>query len=46
MFIHIVEQAVTSFIASLAFGIIFNAPRKMLFPCGIVGMLKIMTGCL
>ncbi|SFS40529.1 threonine/serine exporter family protein [Paenibacillus sp. 453mf] len=39
MFIHIVEQAVTSFIASLAFGIIFNAPRKMLFPCGIVGML-------
>ncbi|OMC72534.1 hypothetical protein BK126_07125 [Paenibacillus sp. FSL H7-0326] len=34
-----VEQAVTSFIASLAFGIIFNAPRKMLFPCGIVGML-------
>ncbi|MCM3783552.1 threonine/serine exporter family protein [Neobacillus mesonae] len=39
MLIHTVEQAVTSFIASLAFGIIFNAPKKMLFPCGIVGML-------
>ena len=31
-------QAALSFIASIGFGIIFNAPRKMLFYCGIAGM--------
>ncbi|MCK9857867.1 MULTISPECIES: threonine/serine exporter family protein [Paenibacillus] len=33
-----IEQAVTSFIASAAFGLIFNAPRQMLPQCGVVGM--------
>lgn len=31
-------QAVLSFLAAMGFGIIFNAPRKMLFYCGFVGM--------
>ena len=31
-------QAVLSFLAATAFGIIFNAPRKMLFYCGFAGM--------
>jgi len=35
----IVEQLITSFIASAAFGIIFNAPRSSLIKCGLVGML-------
>ncbi|UII56459.1 threonine/serine exporter family protein [Cytobacillus spongiae] len=35
----IVEQLVTSFIASAAFGMIFNAPKRSLIKCGIVGML-------
>ncbi|AZB41602.1 threonine/serine exporter [Bacillus sp. FJAT-42376] len=33
------EQLITSFIASAAFGMIFNAPRKSLIKCGFVGML-------
>ncbi|MFC7678739.1 threonine/serine exporter family protein [Paenibacillus sp. GCM10028914] len=32
------EQLVTSFIASAAFGMIFNAPRKALLQCGFAGM--------
>ncbi len=32
-------QLITSFIASVGFGIIFNAPRRSLFQCGIAGML-------
>nr|WP_058300820.1 threonine/serine exporter family protein [Gorillibacterium timonense] len=32
-------QLVTSFIASAAFGILFNVPRKVLVQCGFVGML-------
>ena len=31
-------QGVLSFLAAAAFGIIFNAPRRMLFYCGFVGM--------
>lgn len=31
-------QAILSFLAASGFGIIFNAPRKMLFYCGFVGM--------
>ena len=31
-------QLVTSFIASAAFGIIFNAPRESLVKCGFTGM--------
>lgn len=31
-------QLITSFVASAAFGMIFNAPKKSLFTCGIVGM--------
>jgi uncharacterized membrane protein YjjB (DUF3815 family) len=31
-------QAVLSFLAAAGFGILFNAPRKMLFYCGFVGM--------
>ncbi|MEN2767328.1 threonine/serine exporter family protein [Ornithinibacillus xuwenensis] len=34
----IVAQLITSFVASAGFGILFNAPRKVLFQCGIVGM--------
>lgn len=33
-----IVQLLTSFIASAAFGIIFNVPKKMLFKCGFVGM--------
>lgn len=32
------EQLITSFIASAAFGVIFNAPVKTLLKCGLVGM--------
>ncbi|MFE5323639.1 threonine/serine exporter family protein [Paenibacillus sp. NPDC056579] len=35
----ILEQLVTSFIASAGFGILFNAPRRNLLQCGFVGML-------
>jgi uncharacterized membrane protein YjjB (DUF3815 family) len=34
MIVHLV----TSFIASAAFGILFNAPKKSLLKCGFVGM--------
>ncbi|MBD7966616.1 threonine/serine exporter family protein [Paenibacillus gallinarum] len=40
MLIPIIEQGLTSFIASLLFGLIFNAPKNMLIPCGTVGMLS------
>jgi uncharacterized membrane protein YjjB (DUF3815 family) len=33
------EQLVTSFIASGSFGILFNVPRSSLLKCGLVGML-------
>lgn len=33
-----IVQAVLSFLAAVGFGVIFNAPRKMLFYCGFVGM--------
>jgi uncharacterized membrane protein YjjB (DUF3815 family) len=33
------EQLITSFIASAAFGILFNAPKESLFKCGLSGML-------
>ncbi|KQU23592.1 MULTISPECIES: threonine/serine exporter family protein [Peribacillus] len=32
-------QLITSFIASAAFGVIFNVPKNSLFQCGCVGML-------
>ncbi|MCZ8513255.1 threonine/serine exporter family protein [Paenibacillus filicis] len=35
----ILEQLITSFIASAAFSILFNVPKKTLLPCGFVGML-------
>ncbi|MEK3978900.1 threonine/serine exporter family protein [Psychrobacillus sp. FSL K6-2836] len=31
-------QGILSFIAATAFGVVFNAPKKLLFYCGIVGM--------
>lgn len=31
-------QLLTSFIASAAFGILFNVPKKSLIKCGLVGM--------
>lgn len=34
-----VEQLLTSFIASAAFGLLFNAPKESLVKCGISGML-------
>ena len=37
--LHFIEQALTSFVASAAFGIIFNAPRRMLLHGGFVGMI-------
>lgn len=33
-----IEQFITSFIASAAFGIIFNAPKNAIIKCGFVGM--------
>lgn len=35
----LIAQIVTSFIASLTFGILFNIPRQSLIKCGSVGML-------
>lgn len=35
-----IEQLVTSFIASAAFSILFNAPKKSLIQCGLVGMIS------
>ena len=34
-----IAQLITSFIASAAFGVIFNVPKNSLFQCGFVGML-------
>ncbi|WP_210363997.1 threonine/serine exporter family protein [Bacillus sp. REN3] len=34
-----IEQLITSFIASAAFGIIFNAPKESLIKCGLSGMI-------
>lgn len=34
-----VEQLVTSFIASAAFGIIFNVPKQAILKCGFAGMI-------
>ncbi|MBP2076181.1 threonine/serine exporter family protein [Oceanobacillus polygoni] len=34
----IMQQLITSFIASAGFGILFNAPRNALVQCGFVGM--------
>ena len=36
-----IAQLITSFIASAAFGVIFNVPKKSLIQCGTVGM----VGC-
>lgn len=36
---RVFEQVVTSFIASAAFGILFNAPKQSLMKCGFVGMI-------
>ncbi|MFC4601386.1 threonine/serine exporter family protein [Cohnella hongkongensis] len=35
----VLEQLATSFIASAAFGLIFNVPKRALVQCGAVGML-------
>jgi uncharacterized membrane protein YjjB (DUF3815 family) len=35
----IIEQLITSFLASCGFGIIFHVPKRSLIPCGIAGML-------
>ncbi|MFZ3578271.1 threonine/serine exporter family protein [Virgibacillus sp. DJP39] len=34
----IIAQLATSFVASAGFGVLFNAPRKSLIQCGLVGM--------
>ncbi|MCM3694383.1 threonine/serine exporter family protein [Neobacillus niacini] len=34
----ILGQLITSFIATAAFGVIFNAPKETLVKCGLVGM--------
>ncbi|MDL5041628.1 threonine/serine exporter family protein [Heyndrickxia coagulans] len=33
------QQLLTSFFSSAGFGILFNAPRKLLIQCGITGMI-------
>lgn len=33
-----IQQLITSFVASAAFGIIFNVPKKALLQCGFAGM--------
>ncbi|MBJ9990382.1 MULTISPECIES: threonine/serine exporter family protein [Paenibacillus] len=33
-----IEQLVTSFVASAAFGMLFNTPKKALLQCGFAGM--------
>jgi uncharacterized membrane protein YjjB (DUF3815 family) len=35
---QMIVHLITSFIASAAFGILFNAPKKSLLKCGFVGM--------
>jgi uncharacterized membrane protein YjjB (DUF3815 family) len=37
-FMLYIEQIVTSFIASAAFGIIFNVPKESIIKCGFTGM--------
>jgi uncharacterized membrane protein YjjB (DUF3815 family) len=39
MTLAILEQLITSFIASAAFGLIFNVPKRTLAHCGVVGMI-------
>lgn len=34
----IVTQFITSFVAAAGFGVLFNAPRRSLVQCGLVGM--------
>lgn len=34
----IIGQLITSFVATAAFGVIFNAPKETLVKCGLVGM--------
>lgn len=34
----LIAQAITSFLATGAFGIIFNAPKETLVKCGLIGM--------
>lgn len=36
---ELIEQAITSFIASFAFAMIFHTPPKLLVKCGFIGML-------
>lgn len=36
----IIEQLLTSFIASAAFGLIFNVPKRTLIHCGATGMVS------
>ncbi|MFD1416325.1 threonine/serine exporter family protein [Oceanobacillus jeddahense] len=36
--LEIIVQLAASFIASAGFGVLFNAPKKSLIPCGLVGM--------
>lgn len=38
MFLTYLQHIITSFIASAAFGMVFNAPRKALKQCGFAGM--------
>ncbi|TQR43936.1 threonine/serine exporter family protein [Paenibacillus popilliae] len=33
-----IEQLIVSFVASAAFGILFNSPPKLMLQCGFVGM--------
>ncbi|WP_066306276.1 threonine/serine exporter family protein [Bacillus sp. FJAT-29814] len=35
---EVLAQAITSFIATSAFGILFNAPNETLVKCGLIGM--------
>jgi uncharacterized membrane protein YjjB (DUF3815 family) len=39
----IIEQLITSFIASAGFGVIFNVPKESLVKCGFVGMVGWIT---
>ena len=36
--LEIIVQLIASFIASAGFCVLFNAPKKSLIPCGLVGM--------
>ncbi|WP_373889898.1 threonine/serine exporter family protein [Neobacillus cucumis] len=35
---NILSQVITSFLGTAAFGILFNAPKKSLLTCGLIGM--------